>query len=129
MSSELAYYTQMAQAHASIIVATIFGLFSVLRITSDRKRSLNSKYILTGLYIVLLIFGEYEVARYRFYSDKAKNMAFTDFQETDWWKEWEFLKPFSDCLWNYSGLIFAAFGVAALIGADEKLRKFVFRLK
>lgn len=123
----LGYYTQMSLAHASIVVASIFGLFSILKIISNHKS--HSKTILIVVYIILLIFGSYETGRYRFYSDRAKRIAISEFGAEEWWKEWEFVKPVITIIFDYSWLFYFGFGLFALAGVVyDELRNLLAKL-
>lgn len=115
----------MSLTHASIVVASIFGLFSILRIISDPRRSSTSKKILAIVYIILLGFGAYETIRYKFYSDRAKSIAIAEFGAEEWWKEFEFIKRLITPLFDYSWACYIILGLIAFVGGYDEFRSWI----
>jgi len=70
----LDYYTKNMTLHATITVAVVFGLFSLLAIISNTE-SLLTRAALTLAFIGLVVFGSYEINRYKHYGNVAKEKA------------------------------------------------------
>lgn len=71
----LNHYNTNMSVHATIVLAIIFGLFSVLGITSNSNVKPIQKFILAMIYWILGVLGHYEVSRYKHYGNMAKQMA------------------------------------------------------
>lgn len=61
--------------HATIVLAIVFGLFSVLGIASIPNVKPIQKFILAIIYWILGVLGHYEVSRYKHYGNMAKQLA------------------------------------------------------
>ncbi|MEM2102653.1 MAG: hypothetical protein QXM22_03985 [Candidatus Bathyarchaeia archaeon] len=69
----LDYYTKSMTTHATITVAIVFGLFSILNLISTKE--LIIKIGLSPIYFFLGLFGWYEIRRYMYYAHKAKDFV------------------------------------------------------
>jgi hypothetical protein len=123
----LSYYTQMSLSHASIVVASIFGLFSILRIISDPRRTSKSKYILGLVYLVLLGLGVYSTIRYKFYSDRAKSIAINSFGAEEWPQDplWHLLGLVLIPLFDYGWAAYFTIGILAFVGVCDDFRHWI----
>lgn len=70
----LDYYTKNMTLHATVTVAIVFGLFSILGIISNME-SWVTRIALTIGFGVLVMLGFYEIGRYKHYGDMAKEKA------------------------------------------------------
>jgi len=59
--------------HATIIVAVVFGLFSILRIALDV--GILGNLLFSVIYFSLAVLGDYEINRWKYYGDQAKKLA------------------------------------------------------
>ncbi|MGF3499722.1 MAG: hypothetical protein ACQXXH_00300 [Candidatus Bathyarchaeia archaeon] len=69
----LDYYTKSMMTHATITVAIVFGLFSILNLISTKE--LIIKIGLSAVYFLLGLFGWYEIRRYLYCGKKAKSFV------------------------------------------------------
>lgn len=113
----LNFYTSWSLAHASIVVATVFGLFSLLRIISDNKRPKESKILLAILYCLLLAFGFYEVERFKFFGEQAQSLAISEFG-AELWDTHLIPQGIAQYIFKHSEWLLLVFGILALIFAE-----------
>ena len=71
----LQHYDRAMCAHATIVVAAVFGLFSILGIASNSNVTLFQKCVLAIIYWILGAFGHYEISRFVHYGNRAKRIA------------------------------------------------------
>lgn len=71
----LNHFDRRTAIHATIVVAVVFGLFSVLGIASTGNIKPIQRWILAVVYWFLGAFGWYEVCRYRHYGRRAEHLA------------------------------------------------------
>jgi hypothetical protein len=67
------FYSKRAAAHASFFVASVFGLFTVLRLIDNMYYSFWSKTVLALVYVSLWIMGIYSFLNFSFYASIAHN--------------------------------------------------------
>lgn len=131
MSSELEtllnFYNQWGLAHASIVVAIVFGLFSVLKIISDKKTNASKRW-LAIVYISLLIFGMYETHRFLFFSKRAYEIATTEFGAVLWTRSLEPFRLVVDLFFDFSPIWFAIFGLFVLFAGYDEFRNQVYQI-
>jgi putative Mn2+ efflux pump MntP len=70
----LEYYSQNATTHAALVVAIIFGLFSVLSIALYVQETIRWIFVLP-VFVILAVLGHYEIRRFLYYGDNAKKIA------------------------------------------------------
>jgi len=70
----LDYYSKNMTLHATIVVAIVFGLFSILAIASNTP-GWATRIGLTIAFVALAGFGIYEIKRYKYYGEMAKKKA------------------------------------------------------
>jgi len=69
LSAFLDFYSDRATAHASFLVASVFGLFSVLYLIEGEK--LITRAILSAVYWILWFGGYFSLFNFNFYAMKA----------------------------------------------------------
>lgn len=79
----LNYYTRNMAVHATIIVAVMFGLFSVLGIAHSQCSNPLQRGVFAFTYWIFWILGTYEVSRYKHYGKRAKELAEKEFGAED----------------------------------------------
>ena len=126
MSSQLetllSFYTQWSLAHATIVVATVFGLFSVLRMISSNRASSTSRKLLIVVYLLLLVFGTYETHRFIFYGQRAHDIARSEFGAELWYEPLIPIQPFVDLLFGFSPFLLFGFGLFTLYAGSAEVQ-------
>ena len=136
MSNELMdYYQKWASTHATIIIAVVFGLFTLLTLIRHIGEELSfsllsitfislkpqnfSIPILIVLYAVLGLFGVYETHRWKWYSDQAKKIARSFDSKEHGWKKKRFVclvtKAFELVEWLFAIFVTCAFSRCSII--------------
>jgi len=67
------FYSKRAVAHASFFVASVFGLFTVLRLIYEMNPYPASQFTLSVVYIGVWIFGGYSFLNFSFYATIANS--------------------------------------------------------
>jgi len=127
----LNYFQRRSSTHATIVVAVVFGLFSLLNLIFNMTKQLSFSWaefrlrvdnvgdlaipLMITLYFCFVAFGIYEIDRWRFFQEEARNIAHThyDVEKEEIWKS-ERVRKLVDWCFRHAQIIFLLFMISAL---------------